>query len=110
MRSGQPSRSPIGLAVTEPIGEELFMDQSMHGPAIERRALLQAAVLLVGGSIAGLPANALAQARGGPTFFTKAEYAVLSEVAEIILPRTDSPGAKDAGVPAALDSLMSNWA
>jgi hypothetical protein len=34
----------------------------------------------------------------------------MAEFADIILPRTDTPGAKDAGVPQALDSLMTNWA
>ena len=36
--------------------------------------------------------------------------AVLSEVVDIIIPRTDTPGAKDAGVPENFDALMRNWA
>jgi hypothetical protein len=34
----------------------------------------------------------------------------MAEVAEIILPQTDTPGAKEAGVPEVLDALMTNWA
>ena len=36
--------------------------------------------------------------------------AVLSQVVDIIIPRTDTPGAKDAGVPENFDALMRNWA
>ena len=80
-------------------------------PAVDRRALLRAAILLVGGSLTGVPAELLAQdptARTG--FFTPAQFATLAETADTIIPRTDTPGAKDAGVPAAFDALMTNWA
>jgi hypothetical protein len=43
-------------------------------------------------------------------FFSSAQFATMAEVADIILPKTDTPGAKEAGVPEALDALMSNWA
>ena len=79
-------------------------------PAMDRRALLRTAMLLVGGSLAGLPAEALAQARGAARFFTPAQFATLAETAETIIPRTDTPGAKDAGVPQFMDSLMTAWA
>jgi len=36
--------------------------------------------------------------------------AVLGETVEIIIPRTDTPGAKDAKVPENFDALMRNWA
>jgi gluconate 2-dehydrogenase gamma chain len=71
---------------------------------------MRSAILLVGGSLAGLPAAALAQGPQTKRFFTDAQFAVLAEVTDIIIPRTDTPGAKDAGVPEALDSLMTNWA
>lgn len=41
-----------------------------------------------------------------PVFFTEEQAALLSEVAEIIIPRTDTPGAKDVGVPAFMDVLV----
>jgi gluconate 2-dehydrogenase gamma chain len=78
--------------------------------AVDRRALLRSAILLVGGSVAGLPTIALAEAGEATRFFSPAQFAVLSELVETIIPRTDTPGAKDAGVPEAMDALMINWA
>ena len=49
-------------------------------------------------------------ATGTGRFFTAQELPIVAEFAEIIIPRTDTPGAKDAGVPEALDALMANWA
>ena len=79
-------------------------------PALDRRTLIRSAILLVGGSVAGLPDIALAADAPAKRFFTPAQFAVLAEVADIMIPRTDTPGAKDAGVPEAFDSLMTNWA
>ncbi len=44
-----------------------------------------------------------AQAATEPKNFTAEEFAVLSRLSDLILPRTDTPGAVDAGVPAILD-------
>jgi hypothetical protein len=86
----------------------------MNGlPEIDRRALLRSAILLVGGSMAGIPAGAFAQdaaAAATKRFFTPAQFAVMDEVAAIIIPKTDTPGAREAGVPANIDMLMSKWA
>ena len=41
-----------------------------------------------------------------PVFLSKEQGALVSEVAEIIIPRTDTPGAKDAGVPAFIDTML----
>jgi gluconate 2-dehydrogenase gamma chain len=41
-----------------------------------------------------------------PQFLNADQAALVAEVAEIIIPRTDTPGAKDAGVPAFIDTLM----
>ncbi|MFZ5971120.1 MAG: gluconate 2-dehydrogenase subunit 3 family protein [Bacteroidota bacterium] len=41
-----------------------------------------------------------------PVFFTKDQALLISEVAEIILPRTATPGAKDVGVPAFIDRMV----
>lgn len=81
-------------------------------PALDRRALLRSAILLAGGAIAGLPGTALAQlaAESATRFFTPSQFATLAEMVDVIIPRTDTPGAKDAGVPGYFDAMMVNWA
>lgn len=87
------------------------MDKVEGMMATDRRALLRSAILLVGGSMAGLPGAALAQAAATPKrFFTGPQYSVLDEVSETIIPKTDTPGAREAGVPEVIDGLMTNWA
>ncbi len=41
-----------------------------------------------------------------PVFFTQEQASLISEVAEIILPKTDTPGAKDVGVPGFIDQML----
>jgi gluconate 2-dehydrogenase gamma chain len=41
-----------------------------------------------------------------PDFFTDDQALTVSELSEIILPKTATPGAKDAGVPGFIDSLL----
>lgn len=80
-------------------------------PEVDRRALMRNAILLVGGAVAaGTPVAAIASKTSKRRFFTPAQFAVLSEYAEVVMPRTSTPGAKDAGVPQSMDSLMRNWA
>ena len=46
----------------------------------------------------------------GFSYFSPAQAAVLSDVANIIIPRTDSVGAVDTGTILYLDQLMQTWA
>src|SRR5690348_16490586 len=41
-----------------------------------------------------------------PAFFSEDQMATLSEVAEIIIPKTDTAGAKDVGVPSFMDTMV----
>jgi gluconate 2-dehydrogenase gamma chain len=41
-----------------------------------------------------------------PVFFTPEQAAIVSDLAEIILPKTQTPGAKDVGVPAFIDTFI----
>jgi gluconate 2-dehydrogenase gamma chain len=41
-----------------------------------------------------------------PVFFSEDQAALLAEISDIIIPRTDTPGAKDVGVPAFMDTLV----
>ena len=88
------------------------MPSESHLPAVDRRALLRSAILLVGGTVAGLPGQALAALddKNPVRFFKPAEFATLTEMVDVIIPRTDTPGAKDAGVPSYFDQMMVNWA
>jgi hypothetical protein len=87
----------------------LFSSEEL--PGLDRRTLIRNAILLVGGSLAATPGAVLAKPVKKPArFFSPAQTAVLAEVVDIIIPRTDTPGAKDAGVPQNFDALMRNWA
>lgn len=78
--------------------------------ALDRRALMRSAILLVGGGLAaGLADTAFAQA-ASPAFFTAPERALLDAVCATMMPKTDTPGALEAGVPAFIDGMMTNWA
>jgi hypothetical protein len=67
---------------------------------MERRELLKMIAAATGAAMIGLPALGLAQAPavGAKDAFSAADIGLLDEIAEIILPRTKTPGAKDAGV------------
>jgi gluconate 2-dehydrogenase gamma chain len=41
-----------------------------------------------------------------PDFFTEDQALTISELAEIIMPKTSTPGAKDVGVPGFIDDLL----
>ena len=79
-------------------------------PSLDRRMLLRSAIVLVGGTVASSIAGPVLAATNAARFFTPEEFRVVADFADIIIPRTDTPGAKDAGVPEALDALMTNWA
>lgn len=66
---------------------------------MERRDLLKMIVAATGAAMIGLPALVQGQApvAGAKTPFSDADVGTLDEIAETILPRTATPGAKDAG-------------
>lgn len=76
----------------------------------DRRRLLQHVGLLLGTT--ALPASALlgAEAAGARRFLDAPTFQLLSAVSDTIVPRTDTAGAVEAGVPAVIDSLLRNWA
>ena len=75
---------------------------------MDRRALMQRMALL---GAAALPAEAFAApARRARKFLTPPQFALLSAVADTIMPKTDSVGALEAGVPTKIDGLLKTWA
>ena len=83
---------------------------------LARRALLKRAAWVLGGAISAPAALAILQGcsakdapKAGdwrPKFFKGDEAKVVTVIADIILPHTDTSGALDANVPAFIDSMM----
>jgi gluconate 2-dehydrogenase gamma chain len=94
------------------------MSLDMDSPElIRRRELLRRAAWMLGGAVSAPAALAILQgcsakegapAAGIPALkFLKADqYAVIAEIAEIMLPKTDTAGAKDVGVPGFIDVAL----
>jgi hypothetical protein len=79
--------------------------------AISRRDAIRRAALLAGVALAPdwIELAARAQSPAARAYFTPAQGAVIAAAAERILPRTDTPGALDAGVPAFLDRFYGEF-
>ena len=77
------------------------------GSGISRREAIRRAALLAGVALSPewLSFAAQSQAPAAKTYLTAAQGAIVSAAAERILPRTDTPGAIDAGVPAFIDRM-----
>lgn len=77
---------------------------------MDRRELLKMIVAATGAAMIGLPAlgQAQAPAAGAKTRFSDADVGTLDEIAETILPRTKTPGAKDAGAGAFMATFVSD--
>jgi gluconate 2-dehydrogenase gamma chain len=79
---------------------------------MNRRELLQRVAILMGGAISAPAVLAVLNgcsrkpAAGGPIVLDEAQRAIIAEVAEIIIPRTDTPGAKDVGVPQFIEAMV----
>ena len=84
---------------------------------VQRRELLRRAAWLLGGAISAPATLAILQGCSAresadePSVvalkaLSAAQLAVVAEIAEIIIPRTDSGGAKDAGVPLFIDATL----
>ena len=85
---------------------------------LARREVLRRAAWLLGGAISAPAALAILQgcsakdapkgAEWTPKFFKGDEAKVVTAIADIILPHTDTSGALDANVPAFIDSMMAD--
>lgn len=83
----------------------------MTTPGIDRREAIRRTALLAGVALAPewLDFAVRAQAPASKTYLTTAQRAVVSAAAERILPRTDTPGAIDVGVPAFIDRFYGEF-
>ncbi|MBF7729663.1 gluconate 2-dehydrogenase subunit 3 family protein [Pseudomonas sp. N040] len=79
---------------------------------MQRRDFLQIAVMLGGITASGL-VRALTQTAAAPLvaprLLSDAQRAQISVLAELVIPRTDTPGAIDAGVPAFIEQIVTSW-
>jgi len=80
---------------------------------ISRRELLQRVAGLMGGAISAPAMLGILQgckpspvSGWKPLFLTEPQGASVAEIADIMIPRTDTPGAKDLGVPAFIDLML----
>jgi gluconate 2-dehydrogenase gamma chain len=82
---------------------------------MDRRQAIQRAALIMGYAITG-PAlvgvlegcKASPELTFKPEFFNEDQASVISFVSEMIIPRTDTPGAIDVGVPSFIDQMVKN--
>jgi gluconate 2-dehydrogenase gamma chain len=80
---------------------------------MNRREALQQVAWLMGGAISA-PAvlgvlSGCAPKPGAswkPAFLTEEQGAMVAEVAELMIPRTETPGARDVGIPAFIDLML----
>ncbi len=77
---------------------------------MERRELLKMIVAATGAAMIGLPALASGQApaAGAKAAFSAADIALMDEIADTILPRTKTPGAKDTGIGAFMATFVAD--
>lgn len=80
---------------------------------MDRREALQRTALVLGYALSapvvmGVLNGCKATPDAGfkPVFLDSDQAALISELAEIIIPKTDTPGAKEAGVPAFVDLML----
>jgi len=80
---------------------------------MDRREALRRTALIMGGAVsASTIMGVLKGCKAKPTidwkpvFLTEDQGILVSQVAEIILPKTDTPGAKDVGVPGFIDLMV----
>jgi len=79
---------------------------------MQRRDFLQISLMLGGISASGL-ARALVSTEGeappARRMLASGQQAQIAVLAELIIPRTDTPGAVDAGVPAFIEQILNGW-
>ncbi|MBV6645942.1 MAG: gluconate 2-dehydrogenase subunit 3 family protein [Cyclobacteriaceae bacterium] len=84
--------------------------------AVNRREAIKKVALAMGGAVSAPSMLGLMQGctfrpdpNWTPTFFTEDQAVFVMEIAETIMPRTDTPGAKDLGIPSFIEKMVSQF-
>lgn len=77
---------------------------------MDRRELLQRALLLVGATLLPLGDQAKADSKAESSEIGERQLALIAAVADTIIPKTDTPGAVEAGVPRTFAAMLRTWA
>jgi gluconate 2-dehydrogenase gamma chain len=91
--------------------EETVADSVASGK-FNRRALILGALFLAGGAgglVHVLRTRKPGEGPQGPALSPE-QFALLEQVADIIIPNTETPGAIAAGVPAVIREMLTDWA
>lgn len=80
-----------------------------------RREVLQGLIVSLGGatlltSCGGVASVVATQPGANGRFYTAREMALVARLSDLMIPRTETPGALDANVPGYMDTLMADWA
>ena len=83
---------------------------------LTRRKAVQGAIALVGGTVAATQLGSLVStvsAMGNdysPQFLSSDQFSMIEKIVDLIIPETDTPGAKTAGVHRFIDMMLAEWA
>jgi hypothetical protein len=85
---------------------------SVTSSKLDRRALVFGAIFLLGGAAALTRFTRKPQLRTGAqaAAFSGDQFALLEQVADTLIPSTDTPGALAAGVPGFVRDMLTHWA
>ena len=82
--------------------------------AVDRREAIKRTALMMGGALSAPTILGVLngctpsmESSWTPKFFTKEQAVTIMEAAEGIIPKTDTPGAKDIGVPQFIETIVS---
>ena len=84
---------------------------------MNRREAIKRTAIIMGGAVSAVTISGI---MGGckaeptptgwqPAFLSKEQYETVAEIAETILPKTGTPGAKEVGVPQFIDNMLTNY-
>jgi len=84
---------------------------------MNRREAIKRTAIIMGGAVSAVTISGImggckaepTPAGWQPAFLSKDQYETVAEVAETILPKTGTPGAKEVGVPQFIDSMLTNY-